>query len=342
MTGYERISAVLNQKKADRTPIMLHSFMPAASEYGLTMEAYRNSAENIANCHLTFAEKYKIDGILMDIDTCIEADAVGVKIDFPINEPARAIGNLSTDKKILLAALKPEKLLQNERVHIALDTIRIMKKRAGNDLFIRGNCDQMAFSIAMLCYGMTDFMMDLIDEDLEDDILEIIDAAYSVHLEYNKLMHQAGADMTSFGDSSCGPDLISRDCYLKFGYPFHKRLQKDLSSLGIKNLCHICGNLDNILEDVVNIGFDAVEMDYKTDIRLAQKLIKGKSAFFGPIDPSGVFFFGTPEIVETETKRVLDIFKGENIVIGAGCALATNTPEENIRAFVNTVISYNP
>lgn len=68
--------------------------------------------------------------------------------------------------------------------------------------------------------------------------------------------------------------------------------------------------------------------------------MKGKSIMFGPIDPSGMFYFGTPEEMAAETKRILDIFNGEGLVIGAGCALPATTPENNIRAFVKTVRDY--
>jgi len=36
MNGYERITAALNDKKPDTTPIMLHNFMMAAREHGVT------------------------------------------------------------------------------------------------------------------------------------------------------------------------------------------------------------------------------------------------------------------------------------------------------------------
>lgn len=58
MNGLERITAVLSGKKADCPPVMLHNFMPAASELGMTMEQYRNSPENIANAHIAMARKY--------------------------------------------------------------------------------------------------------------------------------------------------------------------------------------------------------------------------------------------------------------------------------------------
>ncbi len=340
MNGYERVKTAIATEKADRTPMMLHNFMSAASELGISMAEYRSNPAHIADAHITAARKYGLDGILIDIDTCIEAGAIGVPVDFPENEPARAMGCASDDIDRLIEMMAPEKLLKNDRIKILLDAVNLTRQRSGGELWIRGNCDQMAFSLAMLAYGMEDFMADLLDEEMEEKIFCLMDRAYDVHLTLHKLMMEAGADMTSFGDSSCGPDLISRNMYQKFAYPYHKRLQKDLSEAGIPVVCHICGNTDLIMEDLANIGFTGVEVDYKTDIGRAARLLKGKSLMFGPIDPSGSFYFGTPEQMQEETYRVLDIFKGEGLVIGAGCALPSNTPEANIRAFTDTVKNY--
>ncbi len=341
MNGLERIKTVLDGKQADMPPIMLHNFMPAASELGMTMEQYRTSPENIAKAHITMARKYSLDGILLDIDTCMEASAIGVPVDYPEDEPARVTGPASNDIHALMEMMDPDKLMKCDRIQIMLEAVSLIRSRVGGELLIRGNCDQMAFSLAMLAYGMTDFMADLLDEEREEQILALIDRAYAVHLQYHKLMKQAGADITSFGDSSCGPDLISRDCYLKFAYPFHQRLKKDLEQEGIQTICHICGNLDNIVEDVAGIGFTGVEIDYKTNIENAAKVFAGKSAVFGIIDPSGMFYFGTPEQVAEETRHVLDVFQGKNLVIGAGCALPSNTPEANLRAFAEAARNWS-
>ena len=341
MTGYERIITTLNGGTADRVPMMLHSFMPAAQEAGYTMGEYRSSARKIADTHIRFAEKYGMDGMLVDIDTCMESSAIGVPTDYPDDEPARSIGNLSTDIPVLMEALNPEKLLQSKRIAINLDAIRLIKQEVGNDLLLRGNCDQAGFSLAMLSYGMSDFMADLMDEDLQDDLLALIDRATDFHIAFHKLMKQAGADITSFGDSSCGPDLISRDMYLTYSFRFHKKLAEALKAAGIQTICHICGNLDRILADVATAGFPAIEVDYKTNIpRAAEILKKEHVTMFGPIDPSGLFFFGTPDQMRAETQKVLETFQGKGLVIGAGCALPTGTPEANIRAFAETVRTY--
>jgi MtaA/CmuA family methyltransferase len=340
MTGYERIMKTLKGETADRVPLMLHGFMPAAAEAGFTMHDYRSSPKNMAKAHLDFARKYGLDGIWLDVDTCILAGVIGVPLDFPVDSPARVTGPASEDLDELLEMMDPKKLHSAERINIVREAVRIMKKEAGGEILIRGNCDQMAFSLAMLSYGMEDFLADLLDEDKEEKILALIEKAYTVHLEFHRLITAAGADITSFGDSSCGPALISRDMYAKFSLPFHKKLVAELNKMNVMTVCHICGNLDKIIDDVADVGFTGVEIDYKTNIENAAKVMKGRSVVFGPIDPSGLFYFGAPEKMAAEVKQVLDFFGGHGIVLGAGCAIPTGAPEANIRAFVKAANEY--
>lgn len=196
--------------------------------------------------------------------------------------------------------------------------------------------------MAMLSVGMVEFMMDLMDESMAEGIRQLMDRALSLHLNYHQMLFDAGgADMTSFGDSSCGPDLISAQLYRNIAMPYHKKIASVLGAKDIPNLCHICGNMDIIIDDLANVGFSAIEVDYKTDIVRAAKALSDKSTMFGPIDPSGVFYFGSPEKIADETNKALEIFDGKNIVIGAGCALPPGVKSDNINAFVKTVNSYN-
>ena len=340
MNGYERSMCMLNGGVPDRVPMMLHSFMPAAEQIGVTQAVYRSDPRALADAHMRFARKYDLDGMLVEVDTCVEADAMGARIDYPENGPAREYGNLSADFNVLRREVTESKIENSPRIQTILEAIRIMRREVGGDILIRGNCDQMGFSLAMLLIGMGPFMEALADEDMADDILDIIDRCTDAHIRYHRLMMQAGADITSFGDSPCGPDLISAEMYRTFAKPFHQKLKRALDRDGTKTVCHICGRLDIILEDVAGIGFAGVEIDYKTDMVRAEAAMRGHSAVFGPIDPSGVFFFGTPEKVAAETQKQLGIFGGRNLIIGAGCALPLGTPDANLRAFSDTVKAY--
>ncbi len=342
MSGNEKILSTLAGKYPGSVPSMLHSFMVAAAEKGYTQGEYRRSPEKLARAHIDFARKYGLDGIFIDVDTCLEAGAVGVNVDLPENEPARVTAGLSPDLDICIDAMDKDCLLQNDRIKILLDGVNQISREVKGELLIRGNADQGPFSLAMLAVGMTDFFMNLADKAKHEKTLILIDRALEVHLEFHKLMIEAGADITSLGDSSCGPDLISREMYMEFSYPYHVKLAKSLKEAGILSIIHICGNLDIILEDVINTGFPAVEVDYKTDINRAQAIMSGSNTIlFGPIDPVNGFLNDTPEMLARKTREILDIFGGRGIVIGAGCALPPDVSEENLRAFSNAVGGYH-
>ncbi|MGL6194265.1 MAG: uroporphyrinogen decarboxylase family protein [Thermoguttaceae bacterium] len=336
-----RIAEVLQGHSTKPVPIMLHNLMSAVREAGMTMQQFRSSPQTIATAFLQAYNKYELDGIVTDVDTALEAFALGAPTDFPEDLPAKVVAPAAERLEEVIEMVQPEKLKNDARIQDYLEAISLMHHELGNDGFLRGNADQGPFSLAMSLYGTTNMMIDMLDETRSVPLLELIERCFQVHLQFHLMVKEAGADITSFGDSFCGPDLISPKLYRKFAAPFQKRLADELRNRGIQTVCHICGNTDLILEDLASIGFAGLEIDYKTNIPLARKLLRNRSVVFGVIDPSGVFCHGTPEIIRKNTETVLDIFTENSntngLVIGAGCALPAETPSGNIRVFIETV-----
>jgi uroporphyrinogen decarboxylase len=341
MNGFERINNVLDGIAADVVPVMLHNFMSATREAGMTMQQFRNRPENMSRVFVEASLRYGLDGILTDVDTALEAYALGAETIFDEDLPAKVVAPISNQIEEVIDKISTEKLEKDERIQIYLDAIRLIREAVGGELFIRGNADQGAFSLAAAVYGITNMMLALANPKMEESILCLIERCYVVHLRFHKLVKEAGADMTSFGDSMGSPDLISPKMYQKYVLPFQKRLVADLAQSGIRTVCHVCGKTDRILGLLSECGFAGAEIDYKTNVAEVQKIMYGKSVVFGILDPSGVFCFGNEATVRKTTQNVLDIFQGCGLVIGAGCALPAETPPENIRTFVNTVRNYH-
>ncbi|MDR3110155.1 MAG: hypothetical protein LBU65_10800 [Planctomycetaceae bacterium] len=341
MNGYQRIHNTLHNIPTDVVPIMLHNFMPAAREAGLTMKQFRGNPHNIAKAFIDASAKYGLDGILTDVDTALEASALGAETYFPDDIPAKVTAPISDDIEVVIENAEVKKLQSDERIQIYLEAIRLIRQQVGGELFIRGNADQGAFSLAMAVYGMTNMMLAMKNPQQEPAILRLIERCYEVHLAFHRLVKSAGADMTSFGDSMCSPDLISPAMYQKFAAPFQSRLARELANDGIETVCHICGNTNRILQTLSECGFAGVEIDYKTDIMEVRKTMDKKSIVFGILDPSGTFCFGNEQTIKEKTIQVLETFHGNGIVIGAGCALPAETPTENIKTFVRTVREFN-
>jgi len=334
MNGYERIKSALEGKKPDSTPVMLHNFMMAAHESGYTMEEYRNDASKIADSFIRSVEKYNYDGIFVDMDTVTLAGAVGVPIDFPINEPARSVkGCLSSLDEV--DDLPPVDISKYKYVEILLEAVRLLKVHFNDEIYVRGNCDQSPFSLASMMRTPQEWYVDLVVN--EDKALELIKYCTEATCQFIELMAETGADMLSNGDSPAGPDLISPKMYSKFALPFEKEVVRKSHQYGLPYALHICGNTDIILTQMVESGADALELDYKTDSHKVKKILNGRTTFIGNIDPSGVLAQGTVNDVKQKTEELLSIFAGTSrFILNAGCAIPHMTPPENIHAMIKT------
>lgn len=336
MNGYERVQAVLAGKKPDKTPVMLHNFMQAVKEAGYTMAQYRNDPKIIAECFIRAVEKYQYDAVLVDIDTVTLAGACGVAVDFPENEPARShIGCLASLADI--EQLKPVDLKSYKYANIWCEAVSLLKAYFKDEIYVRGNCDQAPFSLATMIRGVENMMMDLCLED-EKRVFALLDYCNEATTQFIGMMKEAGADMVSNGDSPAGPSMLSPAMYEKFALPYEKKVCEYAHQLNIPYMLHICGDTDIILDKMVMSGADSLELDYKTDIRKAEEMMRGKIVFSGNIDPSGVIALGTPALVREKTIELLDIFKDNpRLILNSGCAIPSITPSENIFAMISAV-----
>ena len=336
MNGYERIKAVLNGDWPDRRPVMLHSFLMGIHESGTNHAQYRSNPETVASVNIEFAERYEVDGVLIDVDTVTLAEAVGVPIDFPEDHPARSHKPCLTDLA-QVDDLEPVDLSQNERVRVWLEGTRLVKEYFGDEKFVRGNCDQAAFSIASMMRTPGEWMMDLMMEENHERIHKLLSYCTEVTCQFIRLMAATGADMVSNGDSPAGPSMISPAMYREFALPYEQQIVETAHECGLPYMLHICGDTTAILELMKQTGADSIELDFETDIQSVHDILGADCVFSGCIDPTGVLLQGTPDLVREKEQEVLDIYADlPTHIVNAGCAIPTMTPPENLRALVAT------
>jgi uroporphyrinogen decarboxylase len=313
--------------------------MMAAREAGHSMRAFREDPRKIADSFVRAVETYGYDGVLVDVDTATLAGALGVPVETPEDEPALAHGaRLSSLDEV--DDLPPPDVGRDPRVQAWLEGVRILVRDIGGEVFVRGNCDQAPFSLASMIRGAADWMMDLMDEESRERAERLLDHCAEAGLQFLRLMAGTGAHMVSSGDSPAGPDLVSPRVYRTFALPWEKRLVDEAHRLGLPYALHVCGRTDRILDDMLATGADALELDHKTDLRLAHDRLKDRAAFIGNLDPSGVLALGTPGLVETKTRELCAVFADTpRFILNAGCAIPATTPGDNLRAMVRAARS---
>ena len=340
MNGYQRIEAALQGKEPDTVPVMLHNFMMAAHEAGLTMEQFRNDPREMARAFTEAIEKYEFDGIMIDVDTVTLAGAVGVPVDFPTDQPARAVGSrLRTLEEV--SDLEPPDIRQYRVVQVWLEATNILCNYFGKNVFIRGNCDQSPFTLASLMRGIESWLLDLANEDRHEHVHLLLEYCTVVTTQFIRLMAETGAHMTSNGDSVAGPELISPGMFRAFALPYEKKIVECSHALQLPYMLHICGNTNPIIDEMLETGSDGLELDYRTDPLLAREKMKDRAVFVGNIDPSGVLALGTPQLVEEKTRELLSVFADTpRFILNAGCAIPPITPPENLRRMISAARSF--
>lgn len=334
MNGRERIEAALRGERPDTTPIMLHNFMMAAREADVTMAEYRRSPDAIARTFIKAVETYGYDGVVVDVDTATVAGALGVPVDMPEDAPASSHrGAIATLEAA--AGLPAPDLARDERVQVWLEATRLLVRHFGNEIYVRGNCDQATFTLAAMVRGIPEFLEEVADPEREETLCGLLDYCHRAVLSFITLMAATGAHMVSNGDSTAGTDVISPALYRRYAQPYERRIAAHAHEAGVPWLLHICGKTDRILADMAATGADALELDYKTDVQLARLALSGRAAFVGNLDPSAVLAMGTPELVAAKTHQLLEVFESEpRFILNAGCGIPASTPPENLKAMI--------
>jgi uroporphyrinogen decarboxylase len=327
-------------EQPDTVPVMLHNFMMAAREAGLTMEQFRSDPKELARSFIEAVEKYGYDGVLVDVDTVTLAGALGVPIDLPTDEPARVKGS-RIRSLAEVPDLEPVDISLYRGVQVWLEATVLLKEHFGDEVLVRGNCDQSPFTLAAMVRGMNDWMVDLMNPDLEKAAHQLLDWTKEATLQFISLMAETGAQMVSNGDSGAGPELISPSMYRSYALPYEKKAVELSHAQGLPYVLHICGTTEPILDEMIATGADGLDLDYKTDPSVARQKMKNRTVYIGNIDPSGVLARGTPQLVEQKTRELLTVFADTpRFVLNAGCAIPSTTPPENLKAMIHTARSF--
>ncbi|WP_369018760.1 uroporphyrinogen decarboxylase family protein [Thermatribacter velox] len=187
----------------------------------------------------------------------------------------------------------------------------------------------------------------------KDFVREVFARMTEIGLENLRLLYQAVGDRiqvimisgTDFGSQN--GLFISREAYRELFKPFHKKINDWVhQNTSWKTFIHTCGGVYELLPDLREAGFDALN---PVQISAAgmdpEKLKKDFGAYFtfwgGSIDTQKTLPFGSPEEVKEEVRQLISIFRpGGGFVCAPVHNIQANVPVENVLAFFEAVNQY--
>jgi uroporphyrinogen-III decarboxylase len=153
---------------------------------------------------------------------------------------------------------------------------------------------------------------------------------------YACALAEAGADLLSGGASPAA--LLGPKRYRELALPFEQQvIARIRSKTRVPVSLHMCGNAMPILADLAQSGADVLELDQRTDIRDACRLVPRHVAIWGNLDPVSVLAHGSPSQVRLAVKELRATLRAaghHRFVVSSGCTLAVETPEQNLDALI--------
>jgi len=103
---------------------------------------------------------------------------------------------------------------------------------------------------------------------------------------------------------------------------------------------HICGYIDPIIEDLMNLGIGALSLDSPSSLKRMVEISRKKIVLVGNVATT-LFVSGAKEEMEATVKECLRVAaSGGAYIISSGCELPYDSTLDRIRFFIDAVHEY--
>ncbi|MEO8598533.1 MAG: uroporphyrinogen decarboxylase [bacterium] len=287
-------------------------------------------------------DRYALDAAILFSDILTVPDAMGLGLYFVEGEGPKFERPLHNEKEVL--ALQVPDMGSLQYVFDAVTQIRTE---------LNGRVPLIGFSGSpwtLACYmieggSSSDFRrvktMLYQRPDLMHHILKVNAATVA---DYLNAQIDAGAQSVMMYDTWGG--ALADGVYQQFSLFYMREvmqlLKRDKDGVRIPSIVFTKGG-GQWLDQIADIGADAVSLDWTVNLTKARALVGDKVALQGNLDPS--VLFANPEQIRAEVIKVLDAYgtpcTGNGHVFNLGHGISQFTPPEAVTTMVETVHDYS-
>lgn len=275
-------------------------------------------------------EQYGTEVLLTAMDLSAEAETYGCLIRWGEDDIPTVIGRRVTSREEIAQLPRPPAGAARTRVH--LDAAGQL---ARSGLPVLGGLIG-PFSLAARLFGVSETLeATATDPDL---VLALLEETTRFLSEYALAFRQTGASGVIMAEPAAG--LLSPRALARFSAPFLKRIVEAVQTPDFVLILHNCGARLAHLPKVVESGAEIYHFGAPMDLVAALSQTGRDIILCGNLDPSAVFYSGSPEQIRKRTIELLDrTCTYPNYVISSGCDLPPRTPLANLGAFFEAVRS---
>lgn len=327
----EKVLAALNFEPVDSVPIC----GPFQGYWGLEYSnvSVQKSFDNpalAAEAQLKVLEKCDFDGleVFWDWQTPLQAAGCEVKIT--------EVGGPSTRTHIVsdassLDALNVPDPSQDKRLKSGIETAAKLIDSIGDERYVY--YDLLApFTLAGELRGVEKMMLDLYtDPDFVNALLSFATETLKVYNKY--LTDSLDVDGVFMCDPTASGELISKATFETYSRPYMKQISDTIKAAGKDVMIHICGDVSDRLESILEIPHEVLSVDTPVDLAAARKVMGERVTLLGNLDVANTLFNGTPDDVRAQIRNRIDATGGVGHILAGGCDIAPGTPMENVEVW---------
>ncbi|MFH0962816.1 MAG: uroporphyrinogen decarboxylase family protein [Planctomycetota bacterium] len=330
----EDVRRAARGERPRRMPVFLCSEEFDVRLAGETYERAATDSRVLAGVLSETIRRFDYDWAWVQVDDCIVYETLGVGVKGGGNILFATCEYLPASADTLKGLTIP-RFEKAGRCPVLLDACKRLKDEFGDEILVVGRTEA-PFSSVTLTYGIEATMMLMFDNpQLLKDTLEFF---VELQTEFGIAQKEAGADALWYGDCNASSHLMGLGHYREFAAPALERVAKEYRKNDILTILHASEENADYVDVMAGLGVDFVSIGPGGDLAECYRRARGRCALTGNVDPIGVLMNGTPEDVRSQTRSILKTVsvRGGHL-INSGEMVPRDCPEENIRAYVETV-----
>ncbi|MFQ6126650.1 MAG: MtaA/CmuA family methyltransferase [Candidatus Heimdallarchaeota archaeon] len=337
MTPRRRVLAALLGGNIDRQPVTSLAgcggtvCMEMLEQTGLSFPVAHINPNRMADLAIASYELTGLECIRVPFDFAAEVEAFGAAIKWS-EDPTIPPSVKTPPFKKLKDVKVPENFLGRGRISTVLEAITLARKRIGDFLPI-SSLVLGPFTLTGELVGIENLMRLTIDDPV--GVKDVVQQLTETSIEYGNAQYRAGSDVVQIAEPVASSSMISPRMFREFVKP---QLRKIAGGLGGPKVLHICGEVDPIVPDMVETGFEGISVEESVDIK-AITPIKADVKLLGNVSSKYTLPFGTPADVKMEAQKALE--SGVDL-LEPGCGIPLVAPIANIKALVEAGKTFKP
>ncbi|MDR1094455.1 MAG: hypothetical protein LBL66_09955 [Clostridiales bacterium] len=358
MTGRERFLTAFSNKKPDRLPCQVHSWM------AYYLNTYLKGMDQYAAYDYFGMDPMIYVGPIYKYDKADEKNWVVKGTDYGLDKDGYRVAGYeyATPEGVLTERFasnqyttwETELLVKDKRdmelflkyypLPAAADwtPVRGAKERVGDRGLVRGhnyNYGQPGAWQSYTCLvGTENAILSAIDEP--EYVHWVLDAITAKCVKSIGRIGKFEFDVVENGGGAASSTVISPSMHKEFCLPYDRRVHAALKEAGSKVVYHLCGGLMPLLETVAENGADALEtmtppaMGGDCDLKEAARRVGNKLAFVGGFDQNAGFEKGTAENIRAQVRALFRAKPDGGYICSPSDHFFFGDPE-NIRIFTD-------